>query len=77
MYDIMIHKQKGFIVGCGGHGHDRAANFETPAARKPIFGIFVGDLGKTLRIPGKYKVCFGWFVAHQFCKKQQNLIQSI
>jgi hypothetical protein len=41
--DIMINKQKGFIVGCGGHG--RTANFATPAARKSIFGIFVGHLG--------------------------------
>jgi hypothetical protein len=43
--DIMIHKQKGFIVGCGGHGHGRTANFATPAARKSIFGTFVGHLG--------------------------------
>jgi hypothetical protein len=33
--DIMINKQKGFIVGCVGHG--RTANFATPAARKSIF----------------------------------------
>jgi hypothetical protein len=43
--DIMINKQKGFIVGCGGHGHGRTADFATPAARKSIFGIFVGHLG--------------------------------
>jgi hypothetical protein len=40
LVDIMIHKQKGFIVGCGGHGHTRTADFATPAARKSIFGIF-------------------------------------
>jgi hypothetical protein len=40
LVDIMIHKQKGFIVGCGGHGHTRTAGFATPAAN-----IWVKRLG--------------------------------
>jgi hypothetical protein len=31
--DIMIHKQKGFIVGFGGYGHGRTANCATPTAK--------------------------------------------
>jgi hypothetical protein len=42
---IMIHKQKGFIVGCSGHGHSRTANFATPAARKFVSEYLYGHLG--------------------------------
>ena len=43
--DIMIHKQKGFIVGFGGYGLGQTANFATTTASKSIFAIFLGHLG--------------------------------